>query len=54
MEVPAEGKEFDPPVEVAQLPEGAYYCDMGTVHYARMEEGDNTCALCHMKLTKKQ
>lgn len=53
VEVPEEGKEFDPPVEVAQVPAGAYYCDMGTAHYARMHEGDGTCPLCHMKLKKK-
>jgi hypothetical protein len=26
---------------------------MGTVHYARMEKGDGTCPVCHMKLTQK-
>ena len=53
VEVAAEGTEFDPPVEVSQLPDGVWYCDMGTVHYARAEEGDGTCPLCEMKLVKK-
>lgn len=50
VEVSDEGTEFDPPVEKEQIPEGAYICDMGTVHYARMEEGDGTCPLCNMDL----
>lgn len=50
VEVSDEGTEFDPPVEKEQIPEGAYICDMGTVHYARMEEGDGTCPLCNMAL----
>ncbi len=47
------GSEFDPAVDIAQMPEGAYYCDMGTVHYARMDEGDGKCGLCGMKLKHK-
>ncbi len=50
VEVSAEGNEFDPPVQVAQLPSDVWYCDMGTVHYARAEEGDGVCPLCEMKL----
>ena len=50
VEVAADGTEFDPPVEKEQIPEGAWICDMGTVHYAQMEEGDGTCPLCNMDL----
>ncbi len=53
VEVPKEGKKFEPPVKPEQIPGGAWYCDMGTVHYARGEEGDGKCPLCHMKLKKK-
>lgn len=51
VEVSADGTHFDPAVAKAELPEGAYYCDMGTVHYARMEKGDNECPVCGMKLS---
>jgi len=51
--VPAKGQKFDPPIQPSQLPSGAWYCDMGTVHWAQMEEGDHTCPLCQMKLKKK-
>ena len=50
VEVAIDGTEFDPPVEVAQLPDGVWYCDMGTVHYASVEHGDGTCPLCGMDL----
>ena len=53
VEVSAEGAEFDPPVQAEQLPDDVWYCDMGTVHYARGEEGDGTCPLCNMKLKHK-
>lgn len=51
--VPDDGKKFDPPIKPEQLPSGAWYCDMGTVHYARMHEGDKKCPLCQMKLKQK-
>ena len=51
--VPDDGKKFDPPIKPEQLPSGAWYCDMGTVHYARMHEGDKKCPLCMMKLKQK-
>ncbi|MCB9739470.1 MAG: hypothetical protein H6747_09400 [Deltaproteobacteria bacterium] len=50
VEVSAEGTNFDPPVQKAQLPDDVWYCDMGTVHYARKTEGDGTCPRCKMKL----
>ncbi len=48
--VPKEGKKFKPPIKAAQLPAGVWYCDMGTVHYARGEKGDGKCPLCKMNL----
>lgn len=53
VEVSAEGTTFDPPVQPAQIPDGAWYCDMGTVHYASMSQGDGRCPLCHMHLVHK-
>jgi hypothetical protein len=50
VEVAADGTKFEPPIKAEQLPEGAWYCDMGTVHYARMEKGDGKCEVCGMKL----
>jgi glucose/arabinose dehydrogenase len=48
------GTEFDPPVKMKQIPDGAWVCDMGTVHYARLEKGDGKCPLCKMDLTQKR
>ena len=48
--VPREGKVFKPAVEKAQIPDGAWYCDMNTVHYARMDKGDGKCPECGMML----
>jgi hypothetical protein len=53
VEVPAQGKEFDPPIKPEQIPPGAFYCDMGTVEYARLEKGDNKCPVCGMLLKQK-
>lgn len=49
----SEGRKLEPPVKPEELASGTYYCDMGTVHYARSEKGDNTCPICKMKLTLK-
>lgn len=54
IEVSAEGTELDPAVQVEQIPDGAWYCDMGTVHYARAEQGDGSCPICGMDLVQKQ
>lgn len=51
--VSAKGQEFKPPIKPEELPDGAWYCDMGTVHWAQMEEGDHTCPLCKMQLKQK-
>lgn len=51
VEVATGGTEFDPAVQPEQLPDGAYYCDMGTVHWASTEKPeDGKCPLCGMKL----
>jgi hypothetical protein len=52
--VTEEGVRFDPPVAKAQVPKGAWYCDMGTVHYAQSSEGDATCPMCKMTLKRKR
>ena len=55
VEVPRGGKQFEPPILPAQVPVGAWYCDMnGTVHYARGEQGDGACPVCHMKLVLRR
>lgn len=54
VELTAEGTEFDPPIQAEQLPDGAWYCDMGTVHYARTDQGDGKCALCGMNLVQQE
>jgi len=53
VEVTAEGVELEPPVQVEQIPDGAWYCPMETVHYARMEQGDGVCPICSMDLVQK-
>ncbi len=50
IEVSEKGTTFDPPIKIEDVPKGAYYCDMGTVHYARRVKGDGKCALCGMTL----
>lgn len=47
-----DGTRFDPPVDTARLPEGAWACDMGGVHYASMAKGDGKCPVCGMGLTQ--
>lgn len=53
VEVATDGTKFEPAIAANRLPDGAWYCNMGgSVHYARMEEGDGKCAVCGMKLEK--
>lgn len=52
VEVTAEGSRFDPPVPKARIPDGAWMCDMGKVHYAASEKGDGKCPVCGMELVK--
>jgi hypothetical protein len=54
LEIPAEGKQIKPPVRPAQLPTGAWYCDMGLVHWAQLNEGNRQCPLCKMELKQKK
>ena len=51
--VTAAGAKLEPPVTASRIPEGAWFCDMGKVHYARSEKGDGICPLCKMQLTQK-
>jgi membrane fusion protein, copper/silver efflux system len=53
VEVPADGVEFAPPVQISQIPDDVWYCDMGTVHWAQSDEKDRRCPLCNMFLTYK-
>lgn len=46
--------EHKPPIEKSAVPDGHWYCDMGTVHYSRAEKGDGKCPLCGMKLHHKE
>ena len=50
VEVSAEGSRYEPPVAKSRIPDGAWICDMGTVHYASLSEG--TCPICNMRLTQ--
>jgi len=49
----AEGQRFDPAIEASEVPEGAWMCDMGTVHYAAGEKHEGKCPVCGMNLTQK-
>ena len=53
VDVAADGSRYSPPVPKAAIPGGAYYCDMGVVHYASKSKGDGTCPVCEMKLSKR-
>ncbi|MFW6053197.1 MAG: efflux RND transporter periplasmic adaptor subunit [Persicimonas sp.] len=52
-DIPEEGKEFDPPVPSEAVPEGTWFCDMGTSHWIQHEEGDGECPVCGMHLKEK-
>ncbi len=55
IELTAEGGKLDPPVKPERLPAGAWYCDMGTVHWAATEKPeDGKCPLCGMALKQYQ
>lgn len=53
IEVSEDGAQLDPPVQADQIPVGAWFCDMGTVHYASLSEGDGSCPVCGMFLKQK-
>ncbi|QDG49491.1 hypothetical protein FIV42_01675 [Persicimonas caeni] len=51
VEVAKAGQKFDPAIQAEQLPAGAWYCDMGTVHWAAMEKPEGgKCPECNMAL----
>ncbi len=45
--------KVDPPIPVAEVPAGKWYCDMGTAHYMSDEKGDGKCPICNMMLKQK-
>ena len=47
------GFRFDPAIDVSRVPVGAWYCDMGTVHYASPAQGDGNCPVCGMRLVER-
>ncbi|WP_158542398.1 efflux RND transporter periplasmic adaptor subunit [Lujinxingia litoralis] len=51
VEVVPEGTRFDPAIDPERLPEGAWFCDMGTTHYAQHASGE--CPVCGMSLVEK-
>lgn len=54
VEVPDDGKKFEPSVAASKMPKGAWHCNMdGKVHYAAMKKGDGKCPVCNMKLKQK-
>ena len=53
LELTAEGVRFEPPVEVDRVPNEAWYCNMGTTHFAALEQGDGSCPVCGMFLVQK-
>lgn len=51
VEVAKAGQKFDPAIQAEQLPAGAWYCDMGTVHWAATEKPEGgKCPECNMDL----
>ena len=50
VEVAEDGTRFDPPEAKQNMPDGAWICDMGTVHFASMAAGDGKCPICGMSL----
>ncbi|MCA9492537.1 MAG: hypothetical protein KC656_28210 [Myxococcales bacterium] len=50
--LPEAGQRYDPAIDPAEVPAGAWMCDMGTVHYAAPHAGE--CPVCGMKLVEKK
>ena len=48
--MPADGMKHDPPIALDKVPDGHWYCDMGTAHYTQKTKGDGKCPLCSMDL----
>jgi hypothetical protein len=53
VEVAPTGTEFEPAIEPDRLPPGVWFCDMGTTHYARVEQSEDPCPVCGMTLVQK-
>lgn len=53
VEVAADGTKFDPPVQTSEIPEGAWMCEMDSVHFASLEQGNGECPVCGMTLKQK-
>lgn len=51
--VAPEGTTFEPPIEADRLPPGAWYCGTDVIHYAVLDEGQGTCAVCKMPLRQQ-
>jgi len=54
VDVPEDGKEFDPAIDPDKLPDGVYYSPMGETHWAQHHKGDGECPICGMNLKQKQ
>ncbi|TNE87260.1 MAG: hypothetical protein EP330_18735 [Deltaproteobacteria bacterium] len=50
--LPAAGQRYDPAVAPTEVPDGAWMCDMGTVHFASPHAGE--CPVCGMALVHKE
>lgn len=50
--VAEDGTRFEPAVQKSEIPPGAWICDMGTVHFASLEQGDGSCDVCGMNLVQ--
>ena len=47
VEVTEKGEKFDPAIQPEQLPADAWYCDLGTAHWAGMTKPDDgKCPVC--------
>ena len=53
VELVPEGTKFEPALTLDQVPEGGWFCDMGTAHYAASEPGSGACPVCGMKLVQQ-
>lgn len=54
VDVPEDGKEFDPAIAPNKLPDGVYYCPMGETHWAQHQKGNGECPICGMNLKQKK
>lgn len=52
--LPESGSRFAVPVARDTIPAGAWYCDMGKVHFAQPNRGTGACPVCGMELVQKE